>query len=328
MKNKTCIGIDIGGTNTVFGLIDGNGNILERRTIKTQEYRTMAQYLSATEENIARFTAACGTDGVQGIGIGAPSGNFYKGCIEAQAANLPVKECIPLKQILEHDLHLPVTVDNDANAAAYGELMFGGAVGMRDIIMITLGTGVGSGIVVDGKIVHGHSGLAGELGHSTVFPDGRTCHCGRKGCLEAYASADGICNNYKELLEHQGNPLTPAQTKTLTCKLIGELATSGDPTAAAAYDRAAYALGIALANAVNFSSPQAIFLTGGPTRVGDILLKPLRKHFSEHLLFLYQGTVTLQRSALPDSDAALLGAAALCLEQSLKQSDVLDCLAH
>lgn len=313
MKNKNCIGIDIGGTNTVFGLVDGRGNIVERRAIKTQDYRNIPQYIRAIEENIARFTAACGANGVQGIGIGAPSGNFYKGCIEAQAANMPIKECIPLKQMLEHDLQLPVTVDNDANAAAYGELMFGGATGMRDFIMITLGTGVGSGIVVDGKLVHGHSGLAGELGHSTVFPGGRTCHCGRKGCLEAYASADGICNNYKELLEHIGNPLPPAQAETLTCKQIGELATNGDPTAAAAYDRAAYALGIALANAVNFSSPQAIFLTGGPTRVGNILLKPLQKHFSEHLLFLYEGSVTLQRSALPDSDAALLGAAALCL---------------
>ncbi len=313
MENKPCIGIDIGGTNTVFGLVDSRGKIVERSSIKTQDYRSIPQYIGAVEENTARLTAACGTAGVQGIGIGAPSGNFYKGCIEAQAANLPIKECIPLKQILEKDLGVPVTVDNDANAAAYGELMFGGAAGMRDIIMITLGTGVGSGIVIDGKIVHGHSGLAGELGHSTVFPAGRTCHCGRRGCLEAYASADGICYNYKELLKNQGNPFTLAQTENLTCKQIGEHAAAGDPTAAAAYDRAAYALGIALANAVNFSSPQAIFLTGGPTRVGDILLTPLRKHFSDHLLFLYQGSVTLQRSALPDGDAALLGAAALCL---------------
>ncbi len=312
MENTKRISIDIGGTNTVFGLVDGNGTIVERCAIKTQDYRTMAQYIGAIEENIVRFKTTCGNGGVLGIGIGAPGGNFYKGCIEAKAVNLPVKECIPLKQILERDLHLPVTVDNDANAAAYGEMVFGGAAGMRDIIMITLGTGVGSGIVIDGKLLHGYSGLAGELGHSTVFPGGRTCHCGRKGCLEAYASADGICNNFKELLEHQGKPLSPAQAETLTCKQIGELAASGDPTAAAAYDKAAYALGIALANAVNLSSPQAIFIAGGPARVGDILMKPLRKHFSEHLLFLYHGSVTLQQSALPDNDAALLGAAALC----------------
>ena len=187
---------------------------------------------------------------------------------------------------------------------------------MRHSITITLGTGIGSGIVVDGKLVHGHTGNAGELGHSIIVPNGRPCSCGRSGCIETYASARGICQNYVEAAEEMGAPLSDEQRKSLTCQQVGMAAAQGDPIACKAYDTTAYYLCMALANAVNFSAPQAIFLMGGPTRAGEALMRPLRRYFNENLLFLYKDKVSLELSKLNDNNAAILGAAALCHLQS------------
>ena len=305
------IGIDIGGTNTDIGLVNEQGQVIGRNRIPTQQFTTADNYVSALEMAIRQLLHEFQVDSIGSIGIGAPNSNFYEGCIDENTANLPIKERIPLKEKLEAIFSIPVTVDNDANAAAYGELVYGGARGMRHIITITLGTGIGSGIIVDGKLVRGHTGTAGELGHSIVMPDGRMCGCGRKGCIETYASARGICQNYMEAAAQAGTPLSGNALKSLTCQQVGEAAAQGDPIACKAYDTTAYWLGIALANAANFSAPEAIFLMGGPTRAGEALMRPLRKYFEQNLLYIYQGKISLRLSELNGNDAAILGAAAL-----------------
>ncbi|MCR4680259.1 MAG: ROK family protein [Bacteroidales bacterium] len=310
------IGIDIGGTNTDLGLVREDGTVVGRERLATQEFTIVDKYLDAMVAAIRQLMTDYHVEHIQGIGIGAPNSNFYEGCIEAGTANLPIKERIPLKEMMEKRFNVPVVVDNDANASAYGELVYGGARGMRHSITITLGTGIGSGIVVDGKLVHGHTGNAGELGHSIIVPNGRPCSCGRSGCIETYASARGICQNYVEAAEEMGAPLSDEQRKSLTCQQVGMAAAQGDPIACKAYDTTAYYLGMALANAVNFSAPQAIFLMGGPTRAGEALMRPLRRYFNENLLFLYKDKVSLELSKLNDNNAAILGAAALCYLQS------------
>lgn len=308
--SKYCIGIDIGGTNTDIGLVSDEGHVIGRRRLATQGFTEARAYISAMENSVQELMQEHKAD-IGSIGIGAPNSNFYEGCIDENTANLPIKERIPLKAAMEERFGVPAVVDNDANAAAYGEMIFGGARGMWHIITITLGTGIGSGIIVDGKLVHGHTGTAGELGHSIVMPGGRLCGCGRKGCIETYASARGICQNYIEAAAQAGKPLTESDVQTLTCQQVGEAALQGDPIALKAYDTTAYWLGIALANAANFSSPQAIFLMGGPTRAGEALLKPLRKYFAENLLYIYKDKISVHLSQLNGNDAAILGAAAL-----------------
>lgn len=308
--SKYCIGIDIGGTNTDIGLVSDEGRVTGRRRLATQGFTEARAYISAMENSVRELMQEHKAD-ISSIGIGAPNSNFYEGCIDENTANLPIKERIPLKAAMEERFGVPAVVDNDANAAAYGEMIFGGARGMRHIITITLGTGIGSGIIVDGKLVHGHTGTAGELGHSIVMPGGRLCGCGRKGCIETYASARGICQNYIEAAAQAGKPLTESDVQTLTCQQVGEAALQGDPIALKAYDTTAYWLGIALANAANFSAPQAIFLMGGPTRAGEALLKPLRKYFAENLLYIYKDKISVHLSQLNGNDAAILGAAAL-----------------
>ena len=313
--SKHSIGIDIGGTNTCIGLVRDDGQVTGRINLETQTYRQAGDYIESMAGAIRELMEIHGVSHIEGIGIGAPNSNFFEGCIEAGTANLPIKERIPLREMMGGLFGLPVVVDNDANAAALGEMVYGGGRGMRHLITITLGTGIGSGIIVDGKLVHGHTGNAGELGHSIHIPGGRPCSCGRHGCIETYASARGICQNYVEAAEQMGQPLTEAQRGSLTCRQVGEAALQGDPIACKAYDTTAHHLGIALANAVNFSAPEAIFLMGGPTRAGEALMNPLRKYFEENLLFLYKGKVSVQLSGLNDNDAAILGAAALCHAQ-------------
>lgn len=307
------IGIDIGATNTDIGLVRNDGTVMGHHILKTQEYEQTDAYIRDITHGIRQLMQDHAISAIDGIGIGAPNANFFNGCIEENTVNLRIKERIPLRALLTESFQVPIVVDNDANAAAYGEHIYGGAKEMRHFIMLTLGTGVGSGIVIDNQILHGHTGTAGELGHAIVNPMGRRCHCGRIGCIEAYACAQGICDNYIEEWEKgEIKPLLePEDVSTVTCQFIGESAVKGDPLAMKAYDTTAYWLGIALANAAAFSAPEAIFLMGGPTRAGEALMKPLRHYFEEHLLYIYKGKISVQLSLLNSNDAAILGAAAL-----------------
>ena len=304
------LGIDVGGTNTDLGLVRSDGRIVSRENLPTSAYTELTPYVRDIMTKIESMTAQGDPEGgwtghcpddLTGIGIGAPNGNFYNGCVE-WAPNLTMKGVLEFEKEFHKYVHIPVVLSNDANAAAYGEYIYGGAKGMDHFIMITLGTGVGSGIVVDGKLVHGSTGTAGELGHNILIPDGRPCSCGRKGCLEAYTSARGIVQTYKEL----GGTLPNADSKA-----IGDAANAGDPVALETFRQVGRWLGIACANAVTFSAPQSIFLMGGPTKVGAPLLEPLQAAFKEHLLNIYQGKCDIRMSQLHANEVAILGAAAL-----------------
>ncbi len=310
------IGIDIGGTNTDIGIVSPTGKVIGRTNLPTQQYTKANEYLEAIEHAIRQLMAEHRIPVIGSIGIGAPNSNPFTGVMVANTPNMPMKEETPFRTFLSERFGVPVAVDNDANAAAYGEYIYGGARNMRHFIMITLGTGIGSGIVIDGRLLHGHTGTAGELGHTLVQPGGRTCGCGRKGCVEMYASAKGICLNYVEAARTQGHPLSDSEIATLTCRQVGEEALKGNPVARAAYRETAYWLGIAMANAAAFSAPEAFFLMGGPTRAGEALMEPLREYFNENLLFLYKG-IDIRFSQLNDNEAALLGAAALGMAPDL-----------
>lgn len=302
------IGIDIGGTNTDIGLVSADGKIEGRRTIKTCDYTQLEPYIYATVQAIRSLLDSHSVENIDGIGIGAPNANFYTGCID-NAPNLTIKGVLNLEEEIRKYIDVPVVVDNDANAAAYGELVYGGARGMQHIVMFTLGTGVGSGIVADGQLVHG-TGAAGELGHAILVAGGRECSCGRNGCLETYCSARGIVQTYRELC--QAESIEPAASE---CRQIGDLAHQGDPAALATWEKTGEWLGLAMANAVTFSAPQAIFLMGGPAQVGEPLMRPLRQSFEKNLLHIYRGTCSIQMSQLPANDVALLGAAALIYDK-------------
>lgn len=313
MTNTYSIGIDIGGTNTDIGLVSADGYCVARKNLPTGTYYDAAEYVSDICAAIKEMMVEERVGILDGIGIAAPAGNYYTGCIE-NATNLNFKGIIDLPKLFGAHLDVPVTVSNDANAAAYGELVYGGAKGMRHFITFTLGTGVGSGIVIDGKLVHGKTGNAGELGHAILIPDGRPCGCGRKGCLETYTSATGIRRTALELLEQHPDydgPLSKVDKEMLTSKHVGDAAQAGDPLALEVFEKTGYWLGIALANAVAFSSPEAIFLMGGPVKAGEVLLRPVRESFKKHLCFVYDGSTEVLVSKLPDNEAALLGAAAL-----------------
>lgn len=299
------IGVDIGGTNTDLGIVDENGRIVAHRRMPTYQYTEFTPYIRDLMCEVEWLMNEASTTTIEGIGIGAPSSNFYTGCVN-NAVNLPIKGILDFGKEIAKYRNEPVAVDNDANAAAYGEYVYGGARGIDHFIMFTLGTGVGSGIVVDGKLVHGSTGSAGELGHSILIPNGRHCSCGRHGCLETYTSARGIVQTYQELRQEAG--LSPEET---TCKNIGELAHQGDSLALKCWERTGELLGLAIANAVTFSAPQAIFLMGGPTQVGEPLMRPLRKSFEKNLLSIYHGCCDIRMSELPANDVAILGAAAL-----------------
>lgn len=311
MTKPFVIGIDIGGTNTALGLADRRGQILVQSSIATTAYPTVAQYIAAIEKEVLVFTERAGADNINGIGVGAPNGNFYTGEI-ADAPNLPWRGVIPLAAMLSNTLNYKVTLTNDANATAMGEMMYGAARGMKDFIMVTLGTGVGSGFVANGQVIYGHDGFAGELGHAIAVRDGRACGCGRKGCLERYCSATGIVITANEwLAERQEASALRAYEGKITAKHIHDAAQAGDKLALEIFEYTGMILGQTLANAVAITSPQAIIFFGGLAKAGDILLKPVRKHLEENLLFVYQGKVELIPSALPDADAAILGASAL-----------------
>lgn len=305
---KYSIGVDMGGTNTDIGLVSENGNIVQRRNMPTSAYTELDPYvrdmMHLVDEMVKEQEMLDGEAiNLEGIGIGAPNGNYYTGCVD-NAPNLTIKGVLDFGKEIRKYRMVPVVLSNDANAAAYGEYVYGGARGMKHFIMFTLGTGVGSGIVVDGKLVHGSTGAAGELGHNILIPHGRKCSCGREGCLETYTSARGIVQTYCEL---KGCEVTPE----ITSMMIGNLAHEGDPTALRTWEIVGDQLGLAMANSVTFSAPEAIFLMGGPTKVGEPLLRPLRAAFDKYLLNIYAGTCSIRMSELHANEVAILGAAAL-----------------
>lgn len=311
------IGIDIGGTGTKYGIVDRVGNLLFSGEMSTRNHMEVIPYIDELYENIAPLIEQAGGIGrIKGIGIGAPNGNYYKNTIE-YAANLPWKGIIPFGKMAEDKFKLPVVLTNDANAAAIGEMMYGAAQGMNDFIMITLGTGVGSGIVANGKLVYGHDGFAGELGHTIIIPDGRL-HEGtqKRGSLESYASATGVRLSTIEFLQKSDKPslLRAIPHNEIDSKKVYEAAIEGDELAKEIFDFTGKILGMALANFVMFSSPEAIVLFGGLTKAGDFILKPTREHMEANLVQVFQNKVKILVSHLKESDAAILGASALVWE--------------
>ncbi len=313
MEKTYSIGIDIGGTNTDIGLVRSDGVCIAKSNLATNEYDIAEAYVAEICHRINMLMQQQHIAAIEGIGIAAPTGNYYTGCIE-NASNLNFKGIIPLQDMVRKHIDVPVTISNDANAAAYGELVYGGAKGLKHFIMLTLGTGIGSGIIVEGKLVHGATGGAGELGHAILIPEGRSCGCGRKGCLETYCSATGIKRTALEMMRDEPSykgALSQVSENELTSKMVSDAAQEGDPLAIAVFEKTGYLLGIALANAVTFSGPEAIFLMGGPVKAGELLMKPLRKSFAHHLLYTFENSVTIKASELPGNEAAILGAAAL-----------------
>jgi glucokinase len=303
-------GMDIGGTNTRFGLIDENGKILIRDSISTTDFREAKDLVKVISEKIASEVQKTKT-ALKGIGIGAPNGNYFKGTIEF-APNLKWKGIIPLAKYFKEELNVPAVLTNDANAAAIGEQYFGSAKGIKDYIFITLGTGLGSGIIVNGELVYGHDGLAGELGHVIVIQHGRQCGCGRKGCLEQYCSATGIVKTYFEILK-AGNPeaFDTLDRSIVDAKFIYDKALAGDEAAFYAFNYTGELLGFALANAVAFTSPEAFFLFGGLAQAGELLFNPTILSFEKNVMHIWKNKIKILPSGLSESDAAILGAASL-----------------
>ncbi len=313
------IGIDIGGTGTKFGIVDRVGNVLFSGEMSTRKHAEVEPFIDDLYNNLSDLIAKAGGIGrMKGIGVGAPNGNFYTGTIE-YAPNLPWKGIIPLAKLIEDKFKLPVTLTNDANAAAIGEMMYGAAQGMNDFIMITLGTGVGSGIVANGKLVYGHDGFAGELGHTIIIPDGRLHDgTGKRGSLESYASATGVRLTTLELLEKSDQPswLRNVPKDEIDSKKVYDAAMEGDELAKEIFEYTGKILGLALANFVMFSSPEAIVLFGGLTKAGDLILKPTRESMEDNLIQVFQNKVKILVSHLKESDAAILGASALVWEKN------------
>ncbi|MEG2149837.1 MAG: ROK family protein [Bacteroidaceae bacterium] len=313
MEKPYVVGIDIGGTNTVFGIVDARGNILTSGSVKTQSFAKVEDYVDEVCKNLLPLIIKQGgIDKIKGIGVGAPNGNYYNGTIEF-APNLPWKGVIPLAALFEERIGIPTALTNDANAAAIGEMTYGAARGMKDFIMITLGTGVGSGVVVNGQLVYGHDGFAGELGHVIVRQDGRACGCGRKGCLEAYCSATGVARTAKEFLVARSDKslLRDIPVEEIASKDVYDAAVKGDKLAQEIFKFTGNILGESLANFVAFSSPEAIILFGGLAKSGDYIMKPVQEAMEANILSIYKGKTRLLISELKDSDAAVLGASAL-----------------
>lgn len=314
MEKPYAVGIDIGGTNTVFGIVDANGSILASGSIKTGAYEKAETYVDEVCKHLLPLIEANGgVEKIKGIGVGAPNGNYYTGNIEF-APNLPWKGVVPLAALFEERTGIPTALTNDANAAAIGEMTYGAARGMKDFIMITLGTGVGSGIIINGQMVYGHDGFAGELGHVIVRREnGRLCGCGRKGCLETYCSATGVTRTAREFLEKRTDDslLRAIPADQITSKDVYDAAVKGDKLAQDIFDFTGTILGEALADFIAFSSPEAIVLFGGLAKSGDYIFKPIQKAIDDNVLPIYKGKAKLLLSELKDADAAVLGASAL-----------------
>ena len=314
MSKPYVIGIDMGGTNTVFGIIDARGTVLASSSIKTARHSDVNDYIDELYIELTRLIEANNaTDKIQGIGIGGPNANYFTGIIE-EGVNLPWPTPIPFTKLISEKFGIPAVITNDANAAAIGEMTYGAARGIKDFIMITLGTGVGSGIVINGQLVYGHDGFAGELGHVTIKRNnGRLCGCGRTGCLEAYCSATGVARTAREFLEIRTEPslLRDLPIDSITSKDVYDAAVADDALAKDIFEYTGNLLGEAFANFVTFSSPAAIILFGGLAKSGELLMRPIRESMERNMLGCFKGKVRLLQSELKEADAAILGASAL-----------------
>lgn len=317
MDKDLVIGIDVGGTTTKCGVVDARGTVLAQ-TVVTSLSEDVNDFIATVAEGLGRIIEEAGAKGrIRGIGVGAPNGNYYTGEIK-NAVNLTWCKTgtVPFSKLLSKKMGgIPVSLTNDANAAAVGEMTYGAARGMKDFIMITLGTGVGSGIVIDGKVVYGHDGFAGELGHTCAVRDnGRQCNCGKRGCLETYCSATGVARTAREWLEMSDEPSSLRSLDTITSKDVFVAAQEGDAIAKRIFEYTGKILGRSLSDFVAFSAPEAIVLFGGLARAKEFLLEPLEKSMNENMLPLWRGKVDIVFSTLKESDAAILGASALAWE--------------
>ena len=317
MDKPYVIGMDMGGTNTVFGIVDARGTVISKSAIKTGTHTDVNLYIEDIYvELIKLINAAGGIEKIKGIGIGAPNGNYYTGNIEF-APNLPWKGVIPFAKLMSEKFGIPAALTNDANAAAVGEMTYGAGRGMKNFIMITLGTGVGSGIIIDGKVVYGHDGFAGELGHVNVMRNnGRVCGCGRTGCLEAYASATGVARSAREILETSTKEslLRNIPTESISSKDVFDAAMQGDEVAKEIFQFTGKILGEAFSDFIAFSAPEAIILFGGLSKAGDMIMNPIVENMEKNLLSIWKGKVKVLFSELKEADAAVLGASALAWE--------------
>jgi glucokinase len=309
---KVVAGVDIGGTNTVYGLVDRTGNIVAEGNLKTTDYQEIHNFVSALAGAITNLMK--GKSGIElaGIGIGAPNANYHRGTIEF-APNLAWKGIVPIAEYVRKKTKVPVVITNDAKAAAMGEMIFGGAKIMKNFIVLTLGTGLGSGIVINGEILYGHTGFAGELGHTTIVQGGRDCGCGRQGCFETYGSASGLVRTVLNLLSEmkEESILRDIPPSQLSSRKIAGAASGNDPVALEAMDYTAEMIAFGIANAIEFSSPEAVFLFGGLAKAGEVLFAPIREYVNQMVMPIYRGTVQILASGIPESNAAVLGAAAL-----------------
>ena len=311
------IGLDLGGTNSVFGIVDASGNVLAETAVKTRGHGPKPQqYVNDCVQALRPIIDAVGgIEKIRAMGIGAPNGNYYSGCIEF-APNLPwQQEKIPLAQLFSDVLGIPVAMTNDANAAAIGEMTYGAAKGMKNFIMITLGTGVGSGIVIDGKVVYGSDGFAGELGHVTMVRgvEGRKCGCERTGCLEAYCSATGVARTARELLAKTKRPslLREIDPEKITSLDVSIAAGKGDEMAKEIYEFTGHMLGEACADFAAFSSPEAFIFFGVMVKAGELIMNPIREAYDKHVLKIFRGKAKFLVSGLDGASAAVLGASAV-----------------
>jgi glucokinase len=312
MKNQS-IGIDIGGTNISIGAVDKFGGILQQWGMKMKDCPTVEIFLEKVEALMGEYFTANRKE-IQGIGVGAPNGNFYTGSIDF-APNLPWKGQIPLAQLLHDKFGIRVMLTNDANAAAIGEMVYGAAKGMKDFVMVTLGTGVGSGFVANGELIYGHDGFAGELGHTNAVRDGRQCACGKKGCLETYTSATGIVKTVKEYLSRDDQPSLLRNIENVTSKDIFDAAEKNDALAKEIFEYTGKILGQSLADVVAIMAPKAIVLFGGLAGAGKYIFDPTKKHMEDNLLQIWKGKIKIIPSELKESDAAVLGASGLVWER-------------
>ena len=317
MDSTFVVGIDVGGQTSKIGVVDARGTVLAQTVIRTDTYDKVEPYIAELAEAVNKLIKESGTEGkVRGIGVGAPNGNYYTGTIENAPNLLWGRERVEFSKLLSEAMSgLPVALTNDANAAAVGEMTYGAARGMKNFIMITLGTGVGSGIVINGEVVYGHDGFAGELGHTAaVRNNGRTCGCGKTGCLETYASATGVARTAREWLELTDEPSLLRGLDSIASKDVYEAAKEGDKLALKIFEFTGKILGRSFADFVAFSSPEAIVLFGGLARAKEFLTDPIENSLNENVLPLWKGKVKIVYSQLKESDAAILGASALAWE--------------
>lgn len=308
------IGLDLGGTNSVFGVVDSKGEIITTTSIKTQAYPSVDQYVMESVKAVKQIAEQVGgMEKIRAMGIGAPCGNYYKGTIEHAANLVWAKGIVPLANMFVNELGIPVVVTNDAKAAAMGEMKYGVAVGMNNFVELTLGTGVGSGIVANGQLIYGFDGFAGELGHMIVEPDGRPCGCGRKGCLETYCSATGVVRTAIAMLKEssEATSLRDIATDKLTSYEVYKAAMAGDAMAQEVFKQTGRRIGIACANIATFLSPEAFIFFGGLAQAGELLLRPIEEAYNENVLSLYKGKARFLMSGLDGAKAAILGASAI-----------------